>query len=154
MSLDGVIMDSITCKEKRKVCAFGGPLHRCRNAHKLPLHRCRNAHKLSLSEVCVFRRRVFPHSHILEDKSFIFRLLEGKSCRLRMTVFRGFKGANCIYVFTLQDTLWRVFKIWLGRYNWVSKAYPYISDYVQQLSNYNLLLSVAYSYKLDKTPSI
>ena len=54
MSLDGVIMDSITCKEKRKVCAFRGPLHRCRNAHKLPLHRCRNAHKLSLSEVCVF----------------------------------------------------------------------------------------------------
>ena len=25
-----------------------------------------------------------------------------------MTVFRGFKGANCSYVFTLQDTLWRV----------------------------------------------
>ena len=51
MSLDGVIMDSITCKEKRKVCAFGGPLHRCRNAHKLPLHRCRNA--------CVFLGGVF-----------------------------------------------------------------------------------------------
>ena len=41
MSLDGVIMDSITCKEKRKVCALlmhaNRGLHGCRNAHpRLP----------------------------------------------------------------------------------------------------------------------
>ena len=50
MSLDGVIMDSITCKEKRKVCAL--LMHANIQSTNYPLdgvrvrglHGCRNAH--------------------------------------------------------------------------------------------------------------